>query len=115
LSVHSWGSSLRNLRNPETVIHGIPHTERHHITVPDSIILDAERGARDRDTPRNVTLTTAMIITEETRTPETDKVTVEETPDLYTKERPIESACTMKTTTKQISGNITEQLMTKGT
>jgi hypothetical protein len=106
---------MRNLRNPETIIHGILHTQRHHITVPDTIILDAERGARDRDTPRDVTLTTAMIITEETRTPETDMVTAKETPHLFTKERSIESACTMKTTTKQISGNITEQLMTNGT
>jgi hypothetical protein len=118
LSVHSWGSSLRNLRNPETVIHGIPHTERHHITVPDTIILDAERGARDRDTPRNVTLTTAMIMTEmteETRTPETDKVTAKQSPNLDTRERRIESASPMKTTAKDTGGMLIGKWRTRGT
>jgi len=113
LFVHSLGSIWGSLRSPETTIHGTPHTERHHITVPDTIILDAERGARDRDLPLNVTFATARVMTEESRTPETD--TAKGCPDLVTREKPIESPSPMETATKDTGENFPEYWKMKGT
>ena len=115
LVIHSLASVLKNPRSPKTTVHGIPHIGRHHITVPDTIILDAERGPRGEDLPLNVTFAIAKIMTEETGTPETDEVTAKPSPNLDTRQRRIESASPMKTTAKATGEMLTGKWRTRGT
>jgi len=57
--------------------------------VTDTMAIDIEKEVTDRDLSLSVALSTAMIMTKETRTSKTDRVTAGASPALVTRERPI--------------------------